>query len=63
MKKRETPPGCDSCGNYVLDEEYGGYLCEAPFDEDEMAAFAGGFRFSCPYYQPDDEYRIVRKQM
>ena len=54
---------CESCVNYVYDDDYGYYLCEADLDEDEMAAFLSNQRFVCPYYQTDDEYKIVRKQM
>ena len=46
--------GCESCAFYV---------CEADLDEDEMSAFLRGSDFSCPFYQPGDEYRVVRKQM
>ncbi|RGY97151.1 DUF6472 family protein [Clostridium sp. AM58-1XD] len=55
--------GCETCSNYVYDEEYGYYVCEASLDEDEMAHFLSGRQFACPYYQLDDEYRIVRKQI
>lgn len=54
---------CDTCGNYVYDEDYEYYICEASLDEDEMAAFLGSHHFECPYYQSGDEYLIVRKQM
>ena len=47
--------GCESCAFYAYDEEY--------LDEDEMSAFLRGSDFSCPFYQPGDEYRVVRKQM
>lgn len=63
MKKQGGPKSCESCGNYIYDEDYGYYVCEADLDEDEMASFLGNHRFECPYYQTDDEYRIVRKQM
>ena len=63
MKKQGPLTSCDTCGNYVYDDDYGYYLCEADLDEDEMAAFLGNQRFVCPYYQTDDEYKIVRKQM
>lgn len=63
MKEKHETAGCDTCGNYVYDEDYGYYVCEASLDEDEMAAFLGNRRFECPYYQPGDEYLIVRKQM
>ena len=39
---------CESCANYV---------------EDEMYRFLSDTFYQCPYYQLDDEYRIVRKQM
>jgi len=61
--KKQSQTSCESCGNYVYDEEYGYYVCEADLDEDEMAGFLGSQSFQCPYYQLDDEYRIVRKQM
>ena len=63
MKKQGPLTSCDTCGNYVYDDDYGYYLCEADLDEDEMAAFLSNQRFVCPYYQTDDEYEIVRKQM
>ena len=63
MKKQGPLTSCDTCGNYVYDDDYGYYLCEADLDEDEMAAFLSNQRFVCPYYQTDDEYKIVRKQM
>lgn len=63
VKKKQTAGSCDSCGNYVYDEEYEYYVCEASLDEDEMAAFLGDRYFACPYYQTDNEYKIVRKQM
>ncbi len=54
---------CESCENYVYDEDYGYYVCEAQLDEDEMAHFLAGRQFDCPFYRLDDEYRIVRKQI
>lgn len=35
----------------------------AKWDEDEMYRFLSDTFYQCPYYQLDDEYRIVRKQM
>ena len=60
-KSRST--NCESCVNYVYDEEYGYYICEANLDEDDMMRFLTSQTFSCPYYQLDDEYRVVRHQM
>ena len=54
---------CETCENYVYDDEYEYYVCEVNLDEDEMQKFLSGSLDSCPYYRPDDEYRIVRHQM
>lgn len=54
---------CESCVNYVYDEDYECYVCESDLDEDEMARFLQSDRWECPYYQLYDEYKIVRKQM
>ena len=53
---------CDTCVNYVYDEDYECYVCLVNLDEDEMARFLSTSYQSCPYYQTDDEYKIVRKQ-
>ena len=64
MKKTNTKvTNCECCGNYVYDDDYGYYVCEMDLDEDEMSRFLQGGSFECAFYQPDDEYRIVRKQM
>ena len=54
---------CDTCANNVYDEEYEEYFCNVNLDEDDMVRFLSDRHFQCPYYQSDDEYRIVRKQM
>ena len=54
---------CESCSNYVYDEEYEYYQCVVNLDEDMMAHFLSNTLYSCPYYQTDDDYKIVRKQM
>lgn len=54
---------CETCSNYVYDEEYEYYVCDMNLDEDEMQRFVTGSFYDCPYYQLDDEYRIVRSQM
>ena len=52
---------CEFCAFYVLDEDgYG--ECEVNMDEDEMARFLSSSYQTCPFYQSDDEYKIVRKQ-
>ena len=63
---------CESCVNYVYDDDYGYYLCEADLDEDccdmnldedDMVKFLTGSFDNCPYYRLDDEYAVVRHQM
>ncbi|SEQ00135.1 hypothetical protein SAMN02910289_01054 [Lachnospiraceae bacterium RM5] len=54
---------CDTCSFYVFDEEYDDYMCQVSMDEDDMVRLYTDKKFECPYYQRDDEYRIVRKQI
>ena len=53
---------CDTCANCVYDEQQDEYFCNAYMDEDEYAALLKGRQKGCPYYNPYDEYKIVRKQ-
>ncbi len=52
---------CESCMNYVYDEEYEEYMCIMCFDEDDEYRF-GVLKNKCPYFRFGDEYTIVRKQ-
>ena len=61
MDKKAT--NCESCINYIFDDDYNCYICMVNLDEDEMCRFLSGTNYSCPYYQLDDEYGIVKKQM
>jgi len=54
---------CETCINFVYDEDYECYICDMDLDEDEMSRFLSCSFDNCPYYQLNDEYRIVRKQM
>ncbi len=54
---------CDTCANYVYDEDYEYYVCMVNLDEDEMVQFMTNSHWECPYYQCDDEYKVVRHQM
>ena len=56
---RQMATSCESCGNFVYDEDYECYTCEVDLDEDEMARFLQDKFYNCPYYQLGDEYRIV----
>ena len=62
MKKQGPLTSCDTCGNYVYDDDYGYYLCEADLDEDEMERFLRSANDICPFYRPGDEYRTARRQ-
>ncbi|NLA76535.1 MAG: hypothetical protein GX851_01670 [Clostridiales bacterium] len=54
---------CEYCFNYVYDEEYDCYICQADLDMDELERFTLGRNQSCPYYTINDEYKaIVEKQ-
>lgn len=64
MKSGKKKAGsCERCGNYVYDEESDCYTCEVNLDEDEMVRFLSDSMYQCPYYQSDDEYKIVRRQI
>ena len=54
---------CDTCSNYQYDEDYEYYVCMVDLDEDEMSRFLSGGNFECSFYQQEDEYGIVRKQI
>ncbi len=62
-KEEIMASNCDSCVNYVFDEEDECYYCLVNLDEDEMYRFLTGTQNSCPYYQLDDEYGVVRHQI
>lgn len=53
---------CETCANYIYDEESDTYFCDMSLDEDEMARFLTSSTYNCPYYDFYDEYKIVRKQ-
>lgn len=54
---------CDCCVNFIYDEDYDCYTCYVNLDEDEMSRFLSESFHDCPYFQLDDEYKVVRKQM
>lgn len=52
---------CEFCSFFQIDDDgYG--ECQVNLDEDEMYHFMNTSYKSCPYYQSNDEYKIVRKQ-
>lgn len=54
---------CDTCANFVYDDEEEEYFCDVEMDEDELVRLYTNKYESCPYYRNGDEYRVVRKQM
>jgi hypothetical protein len=61
--KRKKSGSCEQCNNYIYEDDYECYVCQVDLDEDEMARFLADEFRDCPYYQPGDEYLIVRKQI
>ena len=61
-KKKSPMSRCDCCSYYTFDDEADCYSCEIDLDEDEMEKFLSCTNFDCPYYNPYDEYKVVRKQ-
>lgn len=54
---------CESCNNYIYDEEYDEYYCCMNLDEDEYGRIMQDSHYHCPYYAYMDEYKVVRKQI
>ena len=54
---------CESCLNYVYDEEYECYTCLVDLDEDEMENFMRENTAGCPFFRFDNEYNTVNKQI
>ena len=54
---------CDYCNNMVYDEETEQFVCDVDMDEDDYARLLTSEYKECPYYQSNDEYKIVRHQM
>ena len=52
---------CEACLNNQQD---GSYYCAVggALDEDEMARYLSRTTSACPYFEPGDEYKIVRRQ-
>ncbi|MCQ2455081.1 MAG: DUF6472 family protein [Clostridia bacterium] len=53
---------CETCANFIYDDQSDTYFCDINLDEDEMARFLTFNTVNCPYYDFYDEYAIVRKQ-
>lgn len=62
MVKKLKATDCESCTNFVYDEEYEDCICLVNLDEDEYYRVVNMAGYVCPYYRLDDEYGVVRKQ-
>lgn len=54
---------CDSCIFFAYDQDYEDYFCQVNMDEDDVVRLMSDKNYNCPYFQLNDEYKIVRKQM
>ena len=54
---------CETCDNFVYDEEYEEYFCRMDLDEDEYRRAVFDSDYSCPYYRFANEYEVVWKQI
>ena len=61
-KTEKAGGSCEFCAHYEYDDEMDCYVCEMNLDEDEMARYLSHTTSACPYFEPGDEYKIVRKQ-
>lgn len=53
---------CEECAYFMYDEEFEEYYCGVTLDEDEAEKMLSGTAEHCKYFNPYDEYKIVRKQ-
>ena len=54
---------CDSCVNYVYDEDDETYYCVAEMDEDDYAHLLQSSHRQCPFWRDGDDYAVVRHQI
>lgn len=53
---------CEFCAYCAWDEETAENFCLVNLDEDDVYRFHSGMEDACPFFRPDDEYKIVQKQ-
>ena len=63
MKTEKRPADCDSCLHHVFDDDQLAYYCDLMLDEDEILQYSFTPHRRCPFYQFNDEYINVRKQI
>lgn len=53
---------CEQCSYYVYNEEFECYECTVNMDEDDIYRYLSSSDYACPYYSPEDDYFLARKQ-
>ena len=53
---------CDTCSNFIYDEESECYCCDINLDEDEMVLFLQRRNDACPYFSFSDDYKLAGRQ-
>lgn len=53
---------CDMCSYYDYDEEADAYVCAVNMDEDDFMRLLSDSHAACPYFNSNDDYRLVRRQ-
>ncbi|MBP3878953.1 MAG: hypothetical protein J6D46_01425 [Lachnospiraceae bacterium] len=54
---------CDTCVNYIYDEDDESWTCCVDMDEDDYVRMLTSPKPVCVFYRNDDEYAVVRHQM
>ena len=54
---------CDTCVNYIYDEEDESWICCVDMDEDDYVRMLTSPKPICVFYRSDEEYAVVRHQM
>ena len=62
MDKKKRCTNCETCRNFVYDEDMDTDVCMVMLDEDEYIKYLESSFENCPYYQLYDEYKMVRSQ-
>ena len=63
IKETDMQVSCETCSNFIYDEEYEEYYCRMDLDEDEYGRIAFDSDYRCPYYRFENEYEVVWKQI
>lgn len=53
---------CEQCSYYVYNKFLECYECTVNMDEDDLYRYLSSSDYNCPYYRPEDDYFLARKQ-